>query len=1025
MQDEKTSRVNDTNLSTPLCVALQLALTRLLESWGVTPDAMTSHSSGEIAAACAIGALSLKATMASVFFRGAMASGMVTFVDHKGAMAAVGLGEQALQPYLARISSGQLVAACLNSPTSTTVSGDASAVEELEGILSKEQIFFRRLKVEAAWHSHHVQSIAGPYRASLAKHFTLVDGELSDIVYSSPTTGKRVASCEVISSPQHWVDSLVNPVRFIEAFRNMCFDEEGGRPELDVVIEIGPHAALSGPINEIMGTLPDFKAAPGEISYLSALVRKKDAVSTMQAVAIDLLRRGYPINMEAVNFPHGRNKDTVKVLHGLPSYPWTHKARYWNEPRSNKVLRERQDRPHDLLGSISLSSSTLAPTWRHFIRVSDLPWVRDHIVQGNMVYPGAGFLCMAIEGARQKHGEKQIQSFRLRDVNILQALVVPESADGIELQLSLRPSSTKDLSATGWEEFQVSSCTAENVWSEHCNGLIKVDVEPQGSLGHVVSSIKADDYRMRVDTRDLYASLRGAGISHGPIFQNLKNIRAKVRHSVSSFTVADVAPIMPSHYQHPHVLHPTTLDTVFQAAYTALLEAESTNTNARIPRSIKNLWVANNISKEPGHSFNAYTKLNRASVQSFEGDLAVLNDGDETSGPVMTLEGFVCQSIGNAVAQEAAAHEKERVVVPRWAPDVTLLPPEYLKQQLTRPTDVKEESIQLDLRRLCVYYFRDALAQLTEKDVAQLTPHLKKFYVWMKEQEELARLDKLAPNSSKWANSTPEDDSALIARAQEQSLNGQMVNLLGASLVPILRNEKAPLELMMQDGFLNTYYEQSLKWDRSTWQLAELTKHLVHKNPRAKVLEIGAGTGGASTSILTAIGTDDSDGGAAAASYDYTDLSSGFFATAKEKFKAWEQLIRFKKLDIEKDPVGQGFEEGTYDLIVACQVLHATKSMRNTMAHVRKLLKPGGKLLLMETTHDALDIQFAFGLLPGWWLSTMIPSPESTLDPLTILHRRRRRAQVQPLAVGGYVGSGASRDRLRRRASRAPRLRQR
>jgi len=79
--------------------------------------------------------------------------------------------------------------------------------------------------------------------------------------------------------------------------------------------------------------------------------------------------------------------------------------------------------------------------------------------------------------------------------------------------------------------------------------------------------------------------------------------------------------------------------------------------------------------------------------------------------------------------------------------------------------------------------------------------------------------------------------------------------------------------------------------------------------------------------------------------------------------------MRYKKLDIEQDPAKQGFEEGTYDVVIACQVLHATKSMHNTMSNVRKLLKPGGKLFIMETTQDQLDIQFVFGFLQGWWLS--------------------------------------------------------
>lgn len=78
--------------------------------------------------------------------------------------------------------------------------------------------------------------------------------------------------------------------------------------------------------------------------------------------------------------------------------------------------------------------------------------------------------------------------------------------------------------------------------------------------------------------------------------------------------------------------------------------------------------------------------------------------------------------------------------------------------------------------------------------------------------------------------------------------------------------------------------------------------------------------------------------------------------------------MTFKKLDIEREPLVQGFELGSYDLIIACQVLHATKNMERTMFHVRQLLKPGGKLIMVETTRDTPDVQLIFGTLPGWWL---------------------------------------------------------
>lgn len=103
----------------------------------------------------------------------------------------------------------------------------------------------------------------------------------------------------------------------------------------------------------------------------------------------------------------------------------------------------------------------------------------------------------------------------------------------------------------------------------------------------------------------------------------------------------------------------------------------------------------------------------------------------------------------------------------------------------------------------------------------------------------------------------------------------------------------------------------------------------------------------------------------------------------KDQFGDWEDLISYTKLDIEKDTASQGFEDGTYDLIIACQVLHATKNMEKIMLNVRRLLKPGGKLMMVETTNDTFDVQIIFGTLPGWWLSEeeeRKSSPSLTVD---------------------------------------------
>ena len=251
----------------------------------------------------------------------------------------------------------------------------------------------------------------------------------------------------------------------------------------------------------------------------------------------------------------------------------------------------------------------------------------------------------------------------------------------------------------------------------------------------------------------------------------------------------------------------------------------------------------------------------------------------------------------------------------------------------------------------------------------------------MKYHDGRAARNELAPNSSKWARSSGGVKQLLFDDVSARSVNGKMLYRIGKQLTAILRKKVAPLELMLEDKLLYAYYENAIRVDRSLAQVEKIVKLFAHQNPHGRVLEIGGGTGACTGTVLRSLGVapgGDSVDKPRFSRYDFTDVSSGFFEMAREKFGAWGNLISYTKLDIEQDPAAQSFETGSYDLIIACQVLHATKAMDKTLSNVRKLLKPGGKLLMVETTQDAFDVQLVFGTLPGWWLS------ESTkqFDPL-------------------------------------------
>ena len=977
-RDADHTRVNDASISIPICVALQIALVQLLRAWGVVPTAVTSHSSGEISAAYTVGALDMKSAMAVAYHRAMLTANENRQRTTKGGMVAVGVGIERTEEYLARLTgNGRAVAACINSPSSVTVAGDVCAVQEIEDMLKADGIFGRRLRVDTAYHSHHMQSVAEPYSEALcdAQLAGETKGELASIAFSSAVTGGRTFDAEEIAHPAHWVDSMVQPVLFVDAFQDMVlgdFDLSGS--SVDALVEVGPHTALGSSIKEILA-LPAFNGI--QLPYYGCLVRNTDARHSMQDLAAKLLRDGQPLDMAAVNFPQ-QNTPRMGVLTDLPSYPWVHQTRYWQENRFSRSIRDRSQPPHESLGSVASWANPASPSWRNIVRVDDHAWLRDHIIESSIVYPGAGFVCLAIEAVAQmatmQGDDRPITGFHLRDVNMKLALVVPDNSDGVEIQTILNPVGDKAIGAKGWTNFGIVSVNTEGQWMQHAQGLIKTEYDYVDTRTVGARNDKLSGFTRHFDANDFYANLRKIGLKQGPKFRNIKSIvqSRNSKFSEAALVVADTDMALSS--PSSNVVHPTTLTSIFQAAYTALPKAGAQLENAMVPTSIQNLWVSNQISRETGHLFKAWSSLNHADTQKVRANISVV-DGDENhnASSALDIEGLMFQSFGKGAAPKPNDNPWEMDVCSKleWAPDMSMTTPALLnsvKQHLARALDPGETQIIMDLRRTCIYFMQDALAALCPSDVQQLDDHRKKYYSWLQTQVDLAVAGRLGPGCKSWVKDNAAERSHRTEAARSASVSGEMVCQLGPHLAAMLRKQQAPLELMMENRLLYDQYKKMLKISRSFEQAATLLKQVLHKNPRARILEIGAGAGGGTRYMLPTLGTT-ATGGQLASLYHFTDVSAGFFGAAAEEFSEWGDLLQFDKLDIETDPASQGFEASSYDIVIACQALHATKSMANTMANVRKLMKPRGTLILVETTKDQVDVQFVFGLLPGWWLS--------------------------------------------------------
>ncbi|EUC45778.1 hypothetical protein COCMIDRAFT_5016 [Bipolaris oryzae ATCC 44560] len=673
--DPKVSKINKALYSQPMCSAIQIALVELLASWNIRPTSVTGHSSGEIASAYAIGALSLEDAMTAAYYRGVCSTKMQEEHKANGAMMAAGLSEEDATRFLAELKSGKAVVACSNSPSSVTISGDVSAVGELQKILESKGIFARMLAVEVAYHSHHMELVAEEYAKAIAG-IRIRQG--NGAKFYSSVYGREVGTEEL--GPSYWVKNLLCQVKFTDAIRQLCLApaiqskrRQVKRHGVDVLVEIGPHSALAGPIKETIQSDPKLKAA--DITYTSALVRKMDAVRTVLDLAGKLSAIGYQVNFSAMNRPTADH--SASVLVDLPSYTWNHSTSYWAEPRRSKAFRNRTFPRVDILGVRDENSDPLQLSWRNHLRTSEIPWLLQHKIQSSVVFPAAGFIAMAIEAAAQRSKErlnKQVSGYQLREVNIGTALLLPEQ-ESVETILTLKPirDSSKRHSNT-WSEFHIYSVTNDNHWTEHCHGLISVQHQRQqdssGGTRLITQSSTVDEFRTTLPMPEFYEHLSSIGLDYGEVFQNLVEAHSCPDKLTGVLQLPATTSTMPLDQEHTYVIHPATLDAILHTVFGAL-SADTWLQDPAIPVFVSSLFISADMPFQAGHLLKANATISTRDNQTMKTNILVTNDNNNT--PVVQFSELDWRFLPTPIEQEDVVDSHHVAYTLDWAADVEFL----------------------------------------------------------------------------------------------------------------------------------------------------------------------------------------------------------------------------------------------------------------------------------------------------------------------------------------------------------------
>ncbi|MFI0943209.1 amino acid adenylation domain-containing protein [Streptomyces sp. NPDC021020] len=610
-RDEDTSRMAQTWLAQAANFAVQVGLSALWRSYGVRPDAIVGHSTGEIAAFHEAGVYDLADAVTVVLHRGRLQQRLAG----TGTMLAAGLTEAEAARRAGRCG-GLVSLAAVNGPGDVTFSGERDALGRLAAELEREQVFAKFLPVEVPYHSAQMDPIREELLAALAG---LKPRTAQVPLYLTAAEG-RAEGREL--DADYWWRNVREPVRFRAAVDLLADDGH------QLFLEVGPHPVLGHAIRECLGD----RGSAGRV--LPSIRRREDEPQVLARSLGELHAVGVALEWAALH-PGGRPVT-------LPGYPWK-RERYWTEPAPVEQVRlGRVD--HPLLGRRTASAQ---PAWEVRLDVEQLPYLADHRIQEAAVFPAAGYLEMAAQAVRALTGSARAV---LADVELPRALFLSEDRPSA-VQLHFDPETAA---------FTIASAAAAGAGDRtvHATGTVRA-ARPRTTGAADLEAVRARAGR-RLGREECYRELAALGYGYGPAFQRVEEVwigpgEALARIRPDERPPADAAA---SH------AHPTLLDACFHALLAPqLLDGSPADSSAgggiRLPLSLREV----SLEALGAAPFWAHATVTGEDGGELTGDLALFAD-DGT--PLGHVTGFRAAGVEQAATSVGLASVDGWLAEPVW-----------------------------------------------------------------------------------------------------------------------------------------------------------------------------------------------------------------------------------------------------------------------------------------------------------------------------------------------------------------------
>ena len=968
---DQTSPIDETAYTQPALFALEYSLYELWKSWGIQPDLVMGHSVGEYVAATVAGVFSLEDGLKLIAERGRLMQAL----PENGHMVVVFASEDKVREAIQSVADQMpalppVAIAAINSPNNTVISGDHKALEAVCTVLVAEGIKTKKLKVSHAFHSPLME----PILADFNKVATSITYSTPKIPLSSNITGKLIGN--EIATPEYWCRHIRQPVRFAEGMKTL--HEQG----CQVFVEIGPN-----PTSLAMG-----HQCLHEVGVFLPSLRQghSDWQELLQSLAA-LYVRGVQVDW------FGFDQNYLRSRLELPTYPFQ-RQRYWvDRPGISITAKSRlavnqvcNQVIHPLLGQ-RLQSPLLKDNQLQFeSKISDKfpAFLEQHRIYDQAIFPASAYLEMAlVAGSEVFPSDKLV----VEKFVIYQALILLPNQEKI-LQLILTSSESLEYSFHIFS-FNPAARQSADSWILHASGNL-LQSKQNSEIPHI-NLEQLTQCNEEISPQDYYQKFGDRGIDYGASFQGIERLCRHKGEALGQIRLPELLRLEAGNYK----LHPSLLDACFQVLGAGIDDSQQGNSYVLV--GIERLAVLS----YPDSSLWSYAQIhpvNEPNQQTLSADLQLISlDGQV----IISLQGLLLKQVSGEtllgktspgllnslyeVEWRASAH------IPQVSPTTNLLAPSVIGDhilpqvnELISQHDIKIYSELLaKLETLSITYVLKSFQNLGWKftlnqrfsttEMAQqlgiANQHqrlLHRLLEMLVEEGILQQLEKEVWEVASMPQiADPQEQvSALFSEyPSKYSTEITLLECCGSKLAEVLRQECDALDLLFPQGDLTLVSKlyQDSPWARVMNTLVQKSVlsalEPLYSQKTVRVLEIGAGTGGTTSYLLPLLPHQ--------IKYVFTDVSPLFVAKAQEKFRDYA-FVKYQVLDIEQPPEDQGFTLHQYDLIVAANVVHATKDLRSTLQHLQQLLVAGGILVLLEGTVSQRWVDLTFGLTDGWWRFT-------------------------------------------------------